>query len=1330
MVNNILSKYKDRLINIRKNNKALNLNKITRKYFDLLEIFELEKITCEDKEIAFKLEKICEDIINNIIDKKEMALIKIETFKNTPTETNLKRRAIEEAIFKKLRKVDQEADLIKRTSGIHAEFIGYPFIEGKINDLTIKAPLFLFPVDLVADRKKQEIKMIPEKDIDIQINKTLLFAIEKYVGRSIDENAQEEMLNIISDKKLSLNERIKKIVEILSKYIDISNELPDLVVERFSDKKYEKNVFRIRNYMVLGIFIQFSSAIAKDYDKLMELDDLGLIDYLLGGNDSEDFKEMNIDRISEMEKYFVSDIDPSQEESILSFVKSNLKGIVIHGPPGTGKSQTIVNLISQFVKDRKKVLMVCQKKTALDVVKNRLEAVGIKNAILIEDYERDRNAALKLMKMIIENLRYDIYDESKLKKINKEIDEKIKELNEIKEILSKKWECGLSLSELYRRNKNKDDIIKDDTLAKVLLSLDYETLEDSLKELEEFIEYTKYDQNIMKIRKDWKDLSYSDKEKIEESLKQLIQLNETIEQFKILNEDKHNLLSKTYGHIEDIQRLIELLNKIKPEYQIPENKISYFERQLKMLDNLKIPDNSQIFYYELKQNENYLITYDNFLKQSFISKFISKLFNSEIKNSERIVKELENKSNMEFKKLYEVYKILKSLEDIFDIPEKLTKDIVEELKEKKLNEILIWKTYYLLKSKFKLPELLNNETEILKILKELKEFGELYPRYQQTLETLSNYFDNIETLDDNQLTEILRYMSEFDDIKYYDMQKNELQKEHWKLTLLDYLGKYSKDKILNTYYYCWITKIESKPDVFKVIKKIDNYENIRKRLMELYSQKFQETREYLKSILNDVQISGEARRKIPYEADKKRRRKPLKEILENYLEDVLNIVPIWLTTPDVVSAIFPLKKGLFDVVIFDEASQMPVEYALPSLYRAKRFVVAGDEKQLPPTDFFKATFDEDEEEEDIEELNVKSLLDLCKGRCPTVLLSYHYRSKYEEIINFSNYAFYNGKIAVAPNKDKGKPFEFIKVNGIWKNRKNYEEARAVVEKVYELLKENPEKSIGIITFNAEQRDLIYEMFDKKAMENDEFRELYEKSLNLKKDGEDVGLFVRNIENVQGDERDIIIFSTGYAKDKDGKLRYNFGPLNRAGGENRLNVAITRAKEKVIIITSIEPEELKVENTKNEGPKLLKKYLQYAKAIANNDYATAEIILKSLCNVDKVKELKFDSPFEEDVYNELTKRGYIVDTQVGCSRYRIDLAIKHPKEDRYILGIECDGATYHSSRSAKERDLYRQKFLEMKGWKIIRIWSRNWWKDKEKEIERIENEIKRILSNNA
>lgn len=404
-MDNILSKYRDRLVNIRRNNKTLNLGKLTKKFFDLSELCEYNF-----NEGA---------LVDYTISCKEYDLFKIGIFKQS-TEENLKRRDNEEKIYKKLRKIDQEADLIKRTSGMHVEYIGYPFIEGKIGDATIKAPLLLFPVDLTTNRKTQIIKLTPQTDMGIQFNKSLVFAIEKYLGQSIDENDQIEIINIIVNKKIDLNQRIAKILEVLSKYILISDELPKATIEKFSDnlndekifrlvdendqigiintkliKKTDLNqktakimkilsnlnnekIFRIRNYMILGIFVQFSNAIAKDYEKLMKLDDLGLISYLLNGNSDYEFDGIDIDDISENEKYFISDIDPSQEASIMSIVNSNNKGIVIHGPPGTGKSQTIVNLISQFVKDKKKVLMVCQKKTALDVVKNRLDAVGLK----------------------------------------------------------------------------------------------------------------------------------------------------------------------------------------------------------------------------------------------------------------------------------------------------------------------------------------------------------------------------------------------------------------------------------------------------------------------------------------------------------------------------------------------------------------------------------------------------------------------------------------------------------------------------------------------------------------------------------------------------------------------------------------------------------------------------------------------------------------------------------------------------------------------------------------------------------------------------------------
>lgn len=441
-----------------------------------------------------------------------------------------------------------------------------------------------------------------------------------------------------------------------------------------------------------------------------------------------------------------------------------------------------------------------------------------------------------------------------------------------------------------------------------------------------------------------------------------------------------------------------------------------------------------------------------------------------------------------------------------------------------------------------------------------------------------------------------------------------------------------------------------------------------------------------------------------------------------------------------VSEILPFEKEFFDIVIFDEASQMFVEKSLPSIYRSKKVIVAGDDKQLKPSNNFnnRSVGDEDENEEqeeyvDTSATTVESLLDLAKERFQSTLLSYHYRSKYPELINFSNYAFYNGNLITAPNNQAlSKPaIEVIKIdNGIWEGQSNLNETIRVYELVKELLlnRKNNE-SIGIITFNAKQQSLIKEYLD-DICENDlEFRNIYEKEKVRYDDNEDQSLFVKNIENVQGDERDIIIFSTAYAKDsKTGRMANRFGSLSQQGGENRLNVAISRSKNKIFIVTSIEPEELNVENTKNNGPKLLKKYLQYARSISEKNLNLSKDILNSLDRIQEVQTINedhFDSPFEIEVCEKLREKNYTVHTQVGDSGYKIDLAIYDKENSDYILGIECDGATYHSSPSARERDIYRQKFLELKGWNIHRIWSRNWWENPHKEIEKIIQKLDRI-----
>ena len=370
-------------------------------------------------------------------------------------------------------------------------------------------------------------------------------------------------------------------------------------------------------------------------------------------------------------------------------------------------------------------------------------------------------------------------------------------------------------------------------------------------------------------------------------------------------------------------------------------------------------------------------------------------------------------------------------------------------------------------------------------------------------------------------------------------------------------------------------------------------------------------------------------------------------------------------------------------------------------------------------------------------LEEESLLDLAKYSFDSTSLYYHYRSKYDELINFSNYAFYGGKLEVSPNISKTsgdgvKPIERIKVNGRWNDRRNEREAIEVVKLIKDILfnrKEN--ETIGIITFNINQRECIDKMLELEVGKDPAFGVLYTAESERVENNEDVSLFIKNIENVQGDERDIIIFSTAYAKNEHGKVVMNFGSLSQDGGENRLNVAISRAKKKIYLVTSIEPEELKVDSLKNNGPKLFKRYLQYVKAVSDGNRELTQEILNSVCDskVGRNEEIHFDSDFENEVHDALEEAGLVVDTQIGVSGYKIDLGVYDTKRSKYILGIECDGAAFHSSKSARERDIYRQRYLESRGWNIIRIWSKNWWSNPQREVDRIVKRVNEILAEN-
>ena len=536
----------------------------------------------------------------------------------------------------------------------------------------------------------------------------------------------------------------------------------------------------------------------------------------------------------------------------------------------------------------------------------------------------------------------------------------------------------------------------------------------------------------------------------------------------------------------------------------------------------------------------------------------------------------------------------------------------------------------------------------------------------------------------------------------------------------------ANDELFNHLIYEHIGQFEAKNRA--LFQDIDNFDSIIHSLSDAISRKQKLTRKRIELILADgmYNISISKRHGEVMRAIESKRKWSVNKFIKKFDFEIFKSIKIWLLTPEVVSEIIPLQTGIFDLVVFDEASQMYIEKGIPSILRAKKVVIAGDHKQLRPSNIGAGRIemnDEDREEDDevAAALEEESLLDLARFRYQDVLLNFHYRSKYEELIAFSNYAFYKGQLYVSPNAEmpEDPPIEIHKMeDALWSNRSNMAEAKYIIEMLKKFFENRKnDDTIGIITFNSSQRDLIDDLIDTECAEDPKFATAIRAELSRRKNGEDIGLFVKNIESVQGDERDVIIFSIGYAKNETGRIVRQFGWLNNKGGENRLNVAISRAKKKVHIVVSFNPAELQVEDTKNDGPRILKKYLEYAFAVSSGDKDSARKILLSFGDEsDPGQGVSFDSDFENQVYDALVKKGYKVDTQVGIGGYSIDLAIK--KNGQYILGIECDGRLYHSSKSARERDYHRQKYLESRGWRIHRIWSTNWWKNPNQEILKI------------
>jgi superfamily I DNA and/or RNA helicase/very-short-patch-repair endonuclease len=508
-------------------------------------------------------------------------------------------------------------------------------------------------------------------------------------------------------------------------------------------------------------------------------------------------------------------------------------------------------------------------------------------------------------------------------------------------------------------------------------------------------------------------------------------------------------------------------------------------------------------------------------------------------------------------------------------------------------------------------------------------------------------------------------------------------------------------------------------------------ESLRYRFLELDKLRKLESKQLIllrqqEILLNSLSSQSDGMVLLKREMNKKRNVLSVRKLLHNCFEELASIKPVFMLSPLTVSTFIPKKMHSFDLVIFDEASQVKPADAIGAILRGTKCIIVGDKKQLPPTRMFDSDSGDDLSyvdsfDKDIDPLansslkDIESILDFASSlNMPEMRLNWHYRSKFSSLIAVSNKEFYQNDLIVfpdarAPSENEGLVYTHIP-NGNYDRsdtRKNTNEADVVVKEVIEHFKSNSTKSLGVVTFSVAQKEAIEERLfhtEEARRLKDEFNRHHEKE----------PFFIKNLETVQGDERDCIFISIGYGRAANSiSNAISFGPLNQSGGERRLNVLISRAKYLCRVFSSLHYHEIDTDSSKNNGVLCLKTFLKYAET-------------KNL-DVPIATGGDYDSEFERSVANSIKSLGFEVDCQVGSLGFKIDLAVKDPKyPGRYLFGIECDGATYHSSLTARERDRLRQEILESRGWVIHRIWSTDWFRNKNREIIKIKSRITEMI----
>ncbi len=1244
---------------------------------------------------------------------------------------------------KKLSAISRTEKFLFEEQGVRDLYVGYPWVYGKLmNDTPVRCPLLYFPVQLKQEANLWVLRLRP--DVDVSFNKTFLLACSHFNNIVFEESFLETDFSDFSRDSQDFRTELYHLLE--NAPIDINfnqrtfeDHLRPFI--KFTRKEYEQATetgkLKIQPEAVLGIFPQAGSYIFPDYEALIASEKMSSLEDFFVPNEAQ-LAKMNRNKEEEALKTPYP-LDAAQEKAIMSV--KNGRSIVVQGPPGSGKSQMICNLVADSLADGKNVLVVSQKRAALDVVYDRLSEKGLDEfAALIHDFKNDRKPTYAKINHQIESIERFIKDNNSLDAIylerqflqtSREIEQITTELEEFHEALYDTTDAGISAKELYLSCQTEAPTVK---LRREYEHFPYETQQRFATTLAYYLQYAQQfetENYPWRERLSFANFSVEDQEIITKTV------GEVQPTFQLISEKVHDIIAM-HIDLDECEWLISREDDFRKLLGMLENDkvFSYFKggllfgdtdplwlasRKTNLLNAFgeegveKSIDKKELAYFveKLEKAIKAQKKWVDRAKWNFFSKekelieqaILANSLENEEKPLEKLMRLLENRMNLE----HNLTK-LSGYKWLTDQPKSLEKADFESwidahikaLKAKELYQSLRNGIRYLEVENLTFDELFKKIEFMLTVVKTFPKLKEKWVKYL-SINQIRKLINN--ELSAEEMGTILE--KDFDALCEFDKLKKE--REPHELALIEKLREeqpdFDTEKTLQLYRNslqdAWIHHLEAKYPVLRIVSsgKISQLET---RLQLLVEEKRKLCRDIVlmkarertyKEVEYNRLENRVTYRDLKHQANKKRQIWPLRKLIGNFSHELLDLIPCWMASPESVSAIFPLQE-LFDLVIFDEASQCFAEKGIPAMFRGKQVVITGDSQQLAPYDLYRPRWEEDHDDDPA--LEVDSLLDLGLRYVPQQQLNGHYRSKFPALIHFSNQQFYGGKLRTVPHFDdftlQEPAIEYIRVeDGIWQKQTNSAEAEKVVAITKELLRQGKE-DIGIITFNFPQQELIRDLLEEADIPLPE------------------RLFIKNIENVQGDERDIVIFSVAYAPSADGKMRLMFGSLSMEHGENRLNVAVTRARTKIYVVSSILPHQLVVEDALNDGPRILKSYLQYA-----YDVAKGKIV--SFQNEVPKEDTQRKSAQLTDALIPLNHTGQklLKDTSFA----ELSVEVNGKRVPQLIL---TDDNSYYEALSAKDAHAYTPLLFEHRGWRGRRFYSRQLWKQKDVLTEELNRTI--------